>query len=121
MTGRMVPGGDAGLDHRLVEQLGDEVLTEQPHRAPVDRLGGIGVAVADQSGHAAEEVTGHDPAAVVGDAAILDRGRVPGGLNDLDVVEEEVHLHGSHGRRTAEEHGRLRRLPPSARRWYRVM
>ena len=26
---------------------------------------------------------------------------VPHGLNDLDVVEEEVHLHGVHGRLTA--------------------
>jgi hypothetical protein len=32
----------------------------------------------------------------VGDAADIDRGRVADGLNDMDVVEKEVHRNGSH-------------------------
>ena len=99
----------------MIEKLGDEVLAQQPHRAPVDRLGGEGVAVAEQSGHAAEEVPRHDAAAVVGDATDIHRCRVPGGLDDLDVVEEKVHLHSSHGRPLSEGGTGAPRLPPAAR------
>ena len=96
------PRGDERLDDRPIEKLGDEVLAEQAHGAPVDRLGGEGVAVAELSRHAAEEVPRHDAAAVVGDATNIHRCRIPGGLDDVDVVEEKVHLHSSHGRPHSE-------------------
>ena len=89
------PRGDERLDDRPIEKLGDEVLAQQAHCAPVHRLGGEGVAVAELSRHAAEEVPRHDPAAVVGDATNIHRCRIPGGLDDFDVVEEKVHLHSS--------------------------
>ena len=80
------------------EQLGDEVLAQQADGAALHRLGGVDVPVAHMRGHAAEQVPGHDSPAVVGDASDLDGGRVPDRLDHLDVVEEEVHGHGSHGR-----------------------
>ena len=89
---------DPSLHHLLVQQLRDEVLAQQPDGAALDRLGRVGVAVADETGHAAEEVPGHDPPAVVRDATDLHRGEIADGLDDLDVVEEEVHGHTSHGR-----------------------
>ena len=70
--------GDTGLHHGPVEQLGDEVLAQEPDRAPVDGLGGVVVAVRDQSGHAAEQVSGHHPSAVMGNAPDLHRCGVPG-------------------------------------------
>ena len=39
--------GDERLDHGSIEQLGDEVLAQQPDRAAVHGLGGEGVAVAE--------------------------------------------------------------------------
>ena len=104
------------------EQLGDEVLAEQPDRTPLDRLGGMGVPVADASGHAAEQVPRDDPTAVVGDPADVHRGRVPRGLDDVDVVEEEVHLHGSCtvAADSGARHGRSATRRQSARRWYLV-
>ena len=92
------PGRDSGLDDTVVEQLGNEVLAQEADRAALDRLAGIGVPVARQPGHATEEVAGNDPAAVVRDASHLHRGRVPDRLDHLDVVEEDVHGDGSHGR-----------------------
>ena len=89
---------DPGLHHVLVDQLGDEVLAQEADGATIDRLGGVGVPVADAAGDAAEEVTGDDPAAVVRDAADLDRRGVADGLDHLYVVEEEVHGHAWHGR-----------------------
>ncbi len=79
------------------------------------------MAVAQLSGHAAEQITRYDAAAVVGDPTDVDGGGIPRGLNDMDVVEEEVHLHGSHGRHRGDGSAGVPRLPPSARRWYRVM
>ena len=74
------------------------MLAEEPDGAAVHRLRGVDVAVADAAGNAAEEVPGHDPAAVVRNAADLDRGGVADGLDHLYVVEEEVHGHAWHGR-----------------------
>ena len=98
MTGRMVPGAIRVCTTSCVDELGNEVLAEEADGAPVHRLGGMGVAVTDAAGHAAEEVTGDDPTAVVRDAADLDRGGVADGLDHLYVVEEEVHGHTWHGR-----------------------
>ncbi len=98
MTGRIVPRGDPGLHHVVLQQVGDEVLAQEPDRAPVDRLGGVHVAVADVARHAAKEVSGYDPPAVVGDATHLDGGGVADRLDHLYVVEEKVHGDGSHGR-----------------------
>ena len=91
-------GRDPGLHHVPVDQLRNEVLTQETDGAPVHRLGGMGVPIADVAGDAAEEVAGDDPATVVRDAAHLDRRRVADGLNHLYVVEEEVHGHAWHGR-----------------------
>ncbi len=90
------PRCDARLDDSLVEQLGDEVLAQQPDGTAFHRLARVGVPVADQAGHAAEEIAGHDPAAVVRDAADLHRREVADRLEHVYVVEEEVHGHGSH-------------------------
>ena len=108
-------GGNPRLDHGSIEELGDEVLAQQPHRSPLDRFGGVGMAVAQLSRHAAEQVSGHHAAAVVGDPTDVDGGGNPRGLNDMDVVEEEVHLHWSYGRRRNEADAGVPRLPPSAR------
>ncbi len=89
---------DTGLDHLLVQQLRNEVLTQQSDGAALDCLGRVGVAVADEAGHAAEEVPGHDPPAVVRDATDFHRGEIADGFEDVDVVEEEVHGHTSHDR-----------------------
>jgi hypothetical protein len=56
------------------------------------------VPVADVTGDATEEISGHHPATVVRDPADIDRREVADGLEDLYVVEEEVHRHGSHDR-----------------------
>ena len=89
---------DPRLHDPLVDELGDEVLAQQPDGTAVHRLGGVDVAVADPAGNAAEEVPGHDPPAVVRDPADLHGGGVADGLDHLNVVEEEVHGHAWHGR-----------------------
>ena len=96
------------------------MFAEQSDGSPVHRVGGKRVAVGDKTGHAAEEVTGHDPATVVRNAADVDCGRVPRCLNDFDVVEEKVHLHGSHGRPNSGIRTGAPRVAPSDRRWYRL-
>ena len=81
-----------------VEQVWDEVLTQQADRPALHGLGGVDVPVAHVAGNTAEEVPRHDPAAVVGDAADVDGRGVTDRLDHLYVVEEEVHRHGSHDR-----------------------
>jgi hypothetical protein len=56
----------------------------------------------------------------VGDAVDVDCGGIPNGLGYLYIVEKEVHLHGLHGRTHSEVGTGVPRLPPSARRWYRL-
>jgi hypothetical protein len=82
----------------VVDQLGDEVLAKEPDGATVHRFSGVRVPVADTPGDATEEVAGHNPATVVRDPADLHRRGVADGLNDLYVVEKEVHGHTWHGR-----------------------
>jgi hypothetical protein len=99
----------------LVEQLGDEVLTEQPDGPALDRFGRIGVTVGDQSRNTTEQVAGDDAPAVVRDAPNVNCGRIPGCLNDLNIVEQEVHLHGSHRRCDGNVSTEAPPLLPSAR------
>ncbi len=123
VEGRGQPGHDGAdrprrnkcLHDGPIQQFGDEVLTEQPDGSPVDRVGRKRMPVGDKTGHAAEEVTGHDPTTVVRNAADVDCGRVSRCLNDFDVVEEKVHLHGSHGRPNSGRSTGVPRLAPSAR------
>ena len=89
---------DPRLHDVVVEQVGDEVLAQEADGTALDCLGGVGVTVAHVAGDTAEEVPRHHPTAVVGDASDRDRGGVADRLDHLDVVEEEVHGHGSHGR-----------------------
>jgi hypothetical protein len=93
------------------QQLRDEVLTEHADSASLDGLPGVAVPVTHDPRNATEEVARNHPSAVVGDATHLDGGRVPThGLEHVDVVEEEVHRHGSHGRPDSVTCGR----PPCA-------
>ena len=92
------PRRDPRLHDVAVDQLGDEVLANEADRAALHRLCGMGVPVADEAGDATEQVPRHHPPAVVGDAADEDGGGVAHRLDHLDVVEEEVHGHGSHDR-----------------------
>jgi hypothetical protein len=48
-------------------------------------------------------------------ATDVDRGGIARCLNDFDIVEEEVHLHGWHVRRHGEGGTGAPGLPPSAR------
>ena len=87
---------DPRLDDSLVEQLGDEVLAQQPDGTALYRLTRVGVPVTDLAGHAAKQIPGHHSSAVVRDAADFHRREVTDRLDDLYVVEEEVHGHLSH-------------------------
>ena len=81
-----------------VEQVRNEVLAQEADGTALDCLCRVGVTVAHVAGDTAEEVTRHHATAVVGDASDRDRGGVADRLDHLDVVEEEVHGHGSHDR-----------------------
>ncbi len=113
-------GSHAGLDDRLTKEFRNDVLADQTDGAPIDRLGGKGVAIAGQSGNAAEQIARHHSSAVMGDPGDVDRARVPGALEDLYVVEQEVHLDGVHGRGAGGEYTVNPCHFPPAGRWYRV-
>ncbi len=91
-------GSDPRLGDVTVQQLGDEVLAQHADRTALDRLACVNVPVAHEARHTAKEVTRYDSATVVGDAPDLDGGGIAHRFQHLDVVEEEVHRHGSHRR-----------------------
>ena len=94
----MVPGRHPGLHDVTAAKFGDEVLAQEADGTPLHGVEGEGVSVAHHSRDTAEEVARPDPPAVVRDPADQHGRRVPHRLNDVDVVEEEVHGHGRHGR-----------------------